>query len=106
MITDADITKLKKTFATKDDLKSELQKYATKDALEELRADMQIGFGEVTDKIDTLATAVGRIENTLDGIAGAIQDQRIENATGAVHLARHDRQIAALASATHVSLPD
>jgi|CXWL01.1.fsa_nt_gi hypothetical protein len=93
MITDTDITKLKRVFATKDELS-------------ELRADMQVGFGELHEKIDTVASAVGRIENTLDGIAGAIQDQRTENSAGAIHLARHDRHIEALALATSVTLPD
>ncbi|MEK7086350.1 MAG: hypothetical protein AAB951_01015 [Patescibacteria group bacterium] len=100
MITDADITKLKKDFATKNELA-------------ELRADVLQGFREVgerfeqtDEKIDTLASAIGRIENTLDGIAGAIQDQRVENAAGTVHLMRHDRQIETLALATHVTLPD
>lgn len=89
MITDADITKLKGTFATKEDL-----------------ASVRLEVGEVNDKIDTLASAVERIENTLDGIAGAIHDQQIENGSGAVHLARHDRHIAALAIATNVALPN
>ena len=102
MITDTDITKLKKVFATKDDLKG----FATKDELAELRADMQVGFSDVNEKIDTLAVAFGRMENTLDGIAGAIQDLRTENGAGAAHLARHDRQIETLASAAHVALPD
>lgn len=92
MITDADITKLKTTFATKD-------------TLAELRADMQIGFGEVHEKIDTLAIAFGRMENTLDGIAGAIQDLRTENGAGTAHLLRHDRQIEALAVAAKITLP-
>ena len=77
MITDTDITKLKGVFA--------------------LQADMQQGFREVGErfeqidgKIDTIASAVGRIENTLDGIAGAIQDLRTENGAGTAHLLRHD----------------
>ncbi|MHB8710543.1 MAG: hypothetical protein ACYC6X_03280 [Minisyncoccota bacterium] len=100
-----------KRFATKEDLKrfatkEDLKRFATKDKLAELRADMQVGFGEVNEKIDTLAVAFGRMENTLDGIAGAIQDLRIENGAGAAHLARHDRQIEALAVATKVALPN
>jgi len=120
MITDADITKLKGVFATKDDLekfatkddlkgfatKDDLEKFATKDALAELRADMQVGFGEVNEKIDTLATAFSRMENTLDGIVGAIQDLRTENGAGTTHLLRHDRQIEALALATKITLPN
>jgi phage-related protein len=97
MITDTDITKIKESL--KEDFS--------------LRADMMQGFREVgqrfeqtDEKIDTIAQAVGRIENTLDGIVGAIQDLRTENGAGAVHLVRHDRQIEALAHATHTTLPD
>ena len=97
MITDADITKIKK--ALKED-------FATKDELKEAIADLRVEIGEVHEKIDTVATAVGRIENALDGITGAIQDQRVENAAGTVHLMRHDRQIEALALATNATLPD
>ena len=99
MITETDITKLKKVFATKDELA-------------ELRTDMNQGFREVgerfeqvDEKIDTIASAVGRIENTLDGIAGAIKDLRTENGAGTAHLLRHDRQIEALAVATKITLP-
>ena len=100
MITDTDITNLKKVFATKDDLFA-------------LRADMNQGFREVgerfeqtDEKIDTIASGVGRIENALDGISGAIQDLRTENSMGEIHLARHDRQIEALAVATKITLPN
>ena len=91
MITDMDITKLKGVFA--------------------LQADMQHGFREVgerfdqmDEKVDTIASAVGRIENTIDGLAGAIQDLRTENGAGTAHLLRHDRQIEALAVATKITL--
>ena len=93
MSTSADITKLEKTLATKDELA-------------ELRTDVHVGFGEVNDRIDVLAAGIGRIENVLDGISGAIQDLRTENGAGAVHLARHDRHIAALAFATKIALPN
>ncbi|MCX6787985.1 MAG: hypothetical protein NT108_02355 [Candidatus Kaiserbacteria bacterium] len=120
MITDADITKLKKTFATKEDLESfatkedlkgfatkeDLKGFATKQELKEEIAGVRLEIGELHDKIDTVASAVGRIENALDGIAGAIQDLRTENSAGAVHLARHDRQIKTIALATSVTLPD
>ena len=101
MITDADITKLKKVFATKDNLEK-----SASEELAELRADMQIGFSNMNGKIDALAIAFGRMENLLDVIAGAIQDLRTENGAGAAHLARHDRQIQVLALATNVALPD
>ena len=109
MITDADITKLKKTLVTKDDfkrgLKKELKKYTTKNDLKEVATDLRVEIGEVRDLVEATAVGVARIENTLDGIAGAIQDLRTENGAGAVHLARHDRQISALAVATGTTLP-
>lgn len=111
MITDTDITKLKKVFITKEDAKkfatkSDLKKYSTKDDLKEAVADLRAEIGEVRDITETTAAAVARIENTLDGIAGAIRDQWVENGAGAAHLERHDRQISALAFATNVTLPD
>ncbi len=102
MITDTDITKIKRAlkedFATKEDLKA----FATKEDL----ADVRVELGEMHDTIDTMASAIGRIENVLDKFTGAIHDQQIENAAGTVHLLRHDRQIEALAVATNVTLPD
>lgn len=100
MITDADITKLKDVFATKDEFAG-------------LRNDMQQGFREVgtrfeemDDKIDSIAATLARIENTNDKYSGNIQDLKTENSMGSIHLARHDRQIEALALATNVTLPN
>ncbi|MDP2655282.1 MAG: hypothetical protein Q8P17_01840 [bacterium] len=85
MITDTDITKLKKVFVTKTEFKEEL-------------AEVRVELGEIHEKIDvlgdTLGGAIARIENSLDGISGAI------------HLTRHDRQIDALALATNIKLPN
>ena len=116
MITDADITKLKGVFATKEDLKGfatkeDLKRFATKEdlkgfATKEDLTDVRVELGEMHDTIDTMASAIGRIENALDKFTGAIHDQQVENAAGAVHLARHDRQIETLALATHVTLLD
>ena len=92
MITDADVTKLKDVFATKDELS-------------ELRGDVRIGFGEMNDKIDSIAATLARIENTNDRYSGNIQDLKTENSMGTIHLARHDRQIEALAVATKITLP-
>jgi hypothetical protein len=104
MITDADITKLSNTFATKQELKGEVSSIRTE--LDDRFAAVHVELDEMNEKIDTIAVAVGQIQNTLDGIAGAIQDQRVENGAGAVHLARHDRQIEVLALATKVALPN
>ena len=95
MITNADITKLKGVFASKEEL-----------------ADVKVELGEVHDTLDTMASAldtvartVVRIENTLDGMTGAIHRLDTENGAGAAHLARHDRQISALAVHAHIQLP-
>lgn len=126
MITDTDITKLKKTFATKEDLKkfatkkdlSDMRKdfkkvFATKedlagvrDELKEDIADIHVELGELHDKFDNLAGKFDSFEVKLDKIVGGLEDERLENAAGAVHLARHDRQIEALALATNVAIPD
>jgi uncharacterized coiled-coil DUF342 family protein len=113
MISDADITKLKKAFATKDDLKrfatkDDLKRFATKEELTDVKAelaDVKVELGEVHEKVDALTVTVGRIENTLDKVAGAIQDLREESAAGAVTLARHTRQIEALSKGTGVRIP-
>lgn len=107
MITDTDITKLKKTFATKEDIvdvRDELKN--VRDELKEDIADVYVELGELHDKFDTLAGKFDSFEVKLDKIVGGLEDERLENAAGAVHLARHDRQIATLALATNVALPD
>ncbi len=119
MITNADIEKLKDTFATKDDLRNELKKYPTKDYikrefkkyatkvdLKEAIADVKVELGEVHEEIGAMAMVIGRMENKLDGIVGGMHDLWTENGAGSAHLVRHDRQIATLARATGVALPD
>ena len=114
MLTKEDKKYLHKTFVTKDDLKktlkNELKKYATKvelfEAVSDLRVEMIERFEKADDRMDTMAAGIVRIENSLDKISGAVQDLRTENGAGAAHLARHDRQIVALARATNVALSD
>lgn len=101
-----DLRKELKRYPTKDDLRKELKKYATKDDLKEMSADLRVEINEVRDMVETTASAVIRIENTLDKVAGAINDLRTENGAGYVHLVRHDRQIAVLAKTVGVVLPD
>jgi chromosome segregation ATPase len=114
MILDQDIEKLKKAFATKEDLKiyatkEDLKTYATQDSLNRLEqkvdgiqeelGDLKIEVGELHDKIDS-------IDNKIDGLAGLIHASLEEHGAGAVHLARHDRQIKALAQGAGMLLPD
>lgn len=89
MITDADVTKLKKAFATKDEIS---------DVREDI-ADLKVEVGELKDRFDTF-------EVKLDRIVAGLDEERMENAAGAAHLARHDRHIAALAAKSHCTLPD
>lgn len=74
MITDQDIKKLQKVFATKEEL----------GGMREEMGDLRVELGEVNEKVDSIRV-------TLDAIAGGIQDLRTENSAGAVHLARLDR---------------
>lgn len=91
MITDQDILKLKKVFATKDDL----NKFATKEAL----ADLRIEVGEVHDKLDLM-------HDKIDRFLGVVDTLRVKEGAGAVILARHTRQIKSLAAHTGATLSD
>jgi hypothetical protein len=51
-------------------------------------------LGELTEKVDHLGKNVAKMMDSLDFIAGALQDRRQEEAAGTVWLQRHDRQIA------------
>lgn len=93
MITDADITKLKKSFVTKEEFHEEL-------------ADVHVELGELHDKFDNLNEKFDVFGVKLDKIIGGLENERLENAAGAVHLVRHDRQIEALALAANITLPD
>ena len=100
MITNTDITKLKEVFATKSELKESVTE------LREEIADVRVELGEVHDKIDSVALAIGQMQNTLDSmVVGPIQDLQNENAAGTIHLARHDQQIEALARGTGIKIP-
>lgn len=61
MITDADITKLKQVFATKDDLK----KFATKDDLASMAKQLREDI--IHDVADMLETKIGPILNDHEG---------------------------------------
>jgi predicted nuclease with TOPRIM domain len=117
MITDADVVKLKKTFATKEDFGHLRREFGTvkKDlgklngetvTIKDGLGDLRLEVGELKDEVGEIHGTINRIEVTLDKMAGAIQDLRTENGAGAAHLARHDRQIAALAALGGTKLPD
>ncbi|KND49472.1 MAG: hypothetical protein AB203_00100 [Parcubacteria bacterium C7867-008] len=60
--------------------------------------DLKVEMGEVKERL-------GSIEVTIDKIAGGIDTLLQKNAAGAVILARHTRQIGALALHTGATLP-
>jgi DNA replication initiation complex subunit (GINS family) len=71
MLTDSDIKKLKKIFATKEDLK----KFATKDDLKKFatKEDLRKGLTDMTDEIvremtEVIGDLVTRIDNALEEI--------------------------------------
>lgn len=89
-ITDADVTKLKKTFATKDDLK----RFATKDELgqrirHELEAQKPEWVCEITDAVvHALGDKIDKMYVKLDKFIGEIQTRRTEDK---LHTKDHDR---------------
>ena len=103
MITDADVTKLKKTFVTKTEFNGLVERVdvltVRVDGLTEKVGDMSVEIGEIHEKIDGL-------DVKFDAMLGLLTDGVQEHAVGAVQYARHDRQIKALATATNTVLPD
>ena len=117
MITDQDITKLKKVFATKDELLSVSDKVDSLevkvdslevkvdaldvkvDALVYEVGDLKVEMGEMNDKMDSM-------HNKIDRFLGVVDTLRLEEGAGAVTLARHTRQIKSLATHTGATLPD
>ena len=98
MITDQDVEKLKGVFVTKEDAKA----FAMKDTL----ADLRLEVGELHDKFDVMSDKMDYLVTGMDTLTGKYQDSPDEHHAGAEILARHDRQINALATATGVILPE
>jgi hypothetical protein len=117
MITDQDIKKLKKTFVTKKDIekltKTFVTTFATKDELHVQTeriddlvyevGDLKVNVAELSERMDTRFNA---LENKIDKVLVSVDFLVQESAAGAVHLARHDRQINTLALHTGATLPD
>ena len=108
MITDADITKLKKVFATKDELigvKSDVAELKTDVA--ELKTDSRIiqeTLIRMEQKMDDFIEFSHKKFAILEGLAGKVADLDQENKMGAITLRRHDAQIHELAAATGTTL--
>ncbi len=90
MITDNDIAKLKQTFVTKEDLKNELTKFATKADLEQLELSVGKGFNDVQRQINGVKAQVVEVDEKIseinhnlltiqDNILGAINKLQTEN---------------------------
>ncbi|HSV94529.1 MAG TPA: hypothetical protein VLH94_00925 [Spirochaetia bacterium] len=108
MITDADIKKLKlERFLTKKDFKKEINKYATKDALEKLDARTAEGFlnvqtqlNEIKGDISGMKGDISDLKNTMltiqDNLIGEIHKLHIENKVTATYrpkIENHEERI-------------
>lgn len=80
MITDADIKKLEKTFATKVFLKKELSRFATKDDLkafatkEDLRSTTEELVGVIMEMTDNVIARIDKIIHRTETSEDEIQD--------------------------------
>lgn len=93
MITDKDVEKLKKTFATREDFADlRIEVGDLKDEVNELRVKMYEGF-------DSLHTKMDRFLGKVEGI-------ELDSQAGAQILYRHSIQIRALADGTGITLPE
>ena len=72
--------------------------------------DLPVEVGEIHDRLDSLDAKFDAQHDSmhvkLDNIAGMLEDHRLEDAAGAAHLARHDRQIEALATHARITVPN
>jgi len=95
MITDADVKKLKlERFLTKKDFKKEINKYATKDALEKLDSRTAEGFADVQEQLNEIKNHMITME---DHIMGALNKLDIENQVTATYRPKiedHEQRIA------------
>jgi hypothetical protein len=124
MITDKDITKLKKVFvtkedskkfATKDDLKrfatkDDLKRFATKEDLEHSEQKTALGFADTQRQINELKSDVAQIKDHLismeDNILGAINNLQNENKLVSTYLPKvnnHETRITKLESSVFPS---
>ena len=107
MLTDQDIQKLTSVFATKEDLRN----LATKEDLQEvreeiggLRAYTGQGFRELRGEVDDLRSMIQQLAVSVDKLAKAIDDLRIEHSAVLGMFDRHDRWIKQIAEKVGVQL--
>lgn len=110
MITDQDVEKLKETFVTKKEHASLVEKVDRIDTeLKDLTVEVRVigkRMDVLEDKFDVMDGKLDLVLTSLDVLTGNYQDSLDEHRAGAQVLARHERQIGALARATGTSLPD
>lgn len=82
MITDEDIEKLNTKFATKDELRNEI---------DGLRTEMKQEFTEVRSELIDLRSMFRGMMVTLDGLVKSMQELRGEYAAISTILTRHER---------------
>jgi predicted nucleic acid-binding Zn-ribbon protein len=99
MITDQDITKLKKTFATKVEF-NKLEKKV--DGLVYEVGDLKVEVAEINERIESLGdkieSFVVRMETKMDSFLGNMDRLDIEDKAATSILDRHASQIGALAA--------
>ena len=123
MITDADITKLKKTFATKNDADRRFDMVAEnmaemqsdivtlKEDVSELKsdvADLKLDVAKLKSDVREIKQKVGlldKIYNLLDRENAAIEENKMETAAAHHKLDRHETWIKHIAQETKVTLP-
>ncbi|OGI83403.1 hypothetical protein A2997_01635 [Candidatus Nomurabacteria bacterium RIFCSPLOWO2_01_FULL_36_10b] len=107
MITDTDIKKLKKVFATKKDLeafatKRDLELYLTKDEFRVFERKLDKKFIDFEESL--LTKIIDHILTSQDVILKRIDDIIIDNAARDMQLHRHDKWIHDLATHTECKL--
>ncbi len=112
MITDTDITKLKKTFATKKDFKKLEGKFDNLEGRFDTIADYVVKHDGQLKKINEKLDRIGDIDGKFDKIMMALdvktkKDEEFKSEQASIHhkLERHDTWFNTLSQGTGVLLP-
>lgn len=100
MLTDQDIAKLTKVFATREEV-------VLKGDLSRVSADVVVvksDVAEIKEKIGALEESINALTNSIDGLIGELKKLREEYAAMSVKLDRHETWIKQLAEKLGVSL--
>ena len=117
MLTIKDIAQLKKVLVTKKDLADmkgrNLNVFATKKDLKEIRSEIGRGFGlmatkvklqEVKEEISSLRESLQGLTVAVDSLAKVISDLRLEYVAMKMQLNRHEEWIRKIAKKAGISL--